>query len=334
MSQRKVRLRSIEFNASEHCNLRCSNCNHASPYSRREFASAESFERDAVLLSKFLHADRLRILGGEPLLHPDLLRFVAIARKTGLADRIGVVTNGVLLSRQSDEFWSELDFVDVAVYPETESRIDVDSLQRKAARHATRIIFGMKDVFRISLLDYPIENRPGLLRDIFKSCFMANYCPTLKGGYLYRCSVSPFLDTYLRVLGYRTDFSKKDGLLIEDRPDMPQVIAGYLASETALGACRFCLGSSGKLVRHRQLGRSEAGFPRRGKHYEDYLDRRQLDRSLMLSRLAGFAGCFPGPIQGVFAKPVEWLMARSYVPVSPLRTSSRGKVRPRKGLGR
>ena len=52
-----------------------------------------------------LRIEQIYLLGGEPLLHPQVSEFIREARKHFPETRIYVVTNGSLVMRQDDEFW-------------------------------------------------------------------------------------------------------------------------------------------------------------------------------------------------------------------------------------
>lgn len=62
----------IKYAVAYHCNLRCSGCVHLSPYSRKHFPSLESFTADLNQLSRGFHAPFIDLLGGEPLLNPEI----------------------------------------------------------------------------------------------------------------------------------------------------------------------------------------------------------------------------------------------------------------------
>ena len=53
----------------------------------------------------------IRLLDGEPLLNKNLPQDVKILRAKGLADLIGICTNGILLAHVPDELLIGLDFV-------------------------------------------------------------------------------------------------------------------------------------------------------------------------------------------------------------------------------
>jgi len=121
----------IEFNLTEHCNLRCAHCDHASSILPKEFADVESFTRDIEVLSAVLHAGEFKFAGGEPLLHPQLLDFLRAAKKIKIADRLVLLTNGVLLHKAPDELWSLIDGMWISIYPGIKYRFDWEWINRK-----------------------------------------------------------------------------------------------------------------------------------------------------------------------------------------------------------
>ena len=93
---------SFEYHVVDHCNLNCAGCAHAAPLADVVFRTPEAFEHDCRLLSKFITHAGIQILGGEPLLHPQLLDFCKIADK--YFERVEVITNGILLPKLSRSF--------------------------------------------------------------------------------------------------------------------------------------------------------------------------------------------------------------------------------------
>ena len=113
----KIQTRAIEFSAADHCNLRCAGCSHMSPFIRPRLAVEDELERDLGRLATAMFAAEIRILGGEPLLNPRIVPILKAARKSGIAGRVTLTTNGVLLHTMSKEFWDNVDLLRISLYP-------------------------------------------------------------------------------------------------------------------------------------------------------------------------------------------------------------------------
>ena len=84
----------VEIHVVEHCNLNCSGCNHFSSLAKEEYLQPEQFEKDMKRLAE-LSKDyfTIKILGGEPLLHPNITAFFEISRKYFPSTPIQITTN-------------------------------------------------------------------------------------------------------------------------------------------------------------------------------------------------------------------------------------------------
>src|ERR1051325_4405994 len=89
----------LEYSVVDHCNLRCAGCDHAAPHVDKRVADPEAFAADLNALRPHLHVRVVRLLGGEPLLHPALDAIVRAARNAEVADQIMLWTNGLLLHK-------------------------------------------------------------------------------------------------------------------------------------------------------------------------------------------------------------------------------------------
>jgi molybdenum cofactor biosynthesis enzyme MoaA len=59
---------------------------------------------------------QIRLLGGEPLLHPDIMAFCAATRYAFPRASIEIVTNGILLPTMPQKFFDGLKKYDVGIY--------------------------------------------------------------------------------------------------------------------------------------------------------------------------------------------------------------------------
>jgi len=109
--------RTCEVNIVEHCNLRCRSCTHLSPVLPKHFVDPGALSADLTTLAGSYRVNVLKILGGEPLLHPDLPAVVLAARKSQVAEKLEIWTNGLLLPRMERRVWETVDSVRISLYP-------------------------------------------------------------------------------------------------------------------------------------------------------------------------------------------------------------------------
>ena len=260
--RQKVKLFGVEYNLAEHCNLSCYHCDHASPLMARKFASLADYERDIRAFSEAVHVEEFRLVGGEPLLHPQLLDFIRIARDAGIGDKIKIYTNGMLLHTMPDEFWALTDVLWVSTYPGVRRRMSDEAIAAKCDEHGTQLdLRPTITEFNRSFINSPVEDE-GLVRRIFSQCKMANEysCFAIYEGMFFRCSVAPFAQERLRMAGIEFPGPEVDGIRIHGNPRLGEEIDARMRSKEPLKACTHCLGSSGPMVPHRQvnrLGRTE-----------------------------------------------------------------------------
>ena len=93
----------LEHHIVDHCNLNCAGCSHFSPLAEPWFEDFEDFKRDFTELSKVADVGMIRLMGGEPLLHPDVNKFLILTRQLFPNSGIQLVTNGVLLKKRKEE---------------------------------------------------------------------------------------------------------------------------------------------------------------------------------------------------------------------------------------
>ncbi len=108
--QKRNLIQTLDYHIVEHCNLNCKCCSTYAPLAKEEFTDIEVFTSDLKQLKQVV-GDRLlslHLLGGEPLLHPDIDKFIIAARTIFPEIYIDVVTNGLLVRKMPDSFWDAL----------------------------------------------------------------------------------------------------------------------------------------------------------------------------------------------------------------------------------
>jgi organic radical activating enzyme len=252
--------KSIEYSLTDHCNLSCYGCDHASPLLPPALAEAASFEADLAALRGVLHTQRLYLIGGEPLLHPRLADFMDIARRSGVCDGVFLVTNGTLLHRAPEAVWRGLAGIDVTLYPGVRVQMPLEEMQRRARRHNVALSVRRSNEFRRTILHRRIEDE-ALVQTIYDACRIAHDfgCHAVHDGRYYKCSVAPYTAKRLRLVGTAYQ-GPDDGVPLHGVADLRRRLEEYLGSDRPLPSCAYCLGTSGRRVAHHQVnaeGRKE-----------------------------------------------------------------------------
>jgi len=243
----------LEVIVSDHCNIACRQCNHASPIMRKWNASVEEMERSLNLLTGVYHCKRLRILGGEPLLNPKLVDLIQVAKRSGIGDIVQLTTNGMLLDRLPDEGWRALDEIEISLYKISKLKdAQIETFKRKGKQFGTDVNVSEYPNFRVTFSTQKTDN-DALIKDVWQACKMINVwgCHTLREGVLYRCPQSVYVPGITG--GELTD----EGFALVDNPGLIDDLMDYFNAPGPLKSCAHCVGSSGKKIHQASLGRRE-----------------------------------------------------------------------------
>ena len=89
----------FETHITEACNLKCRGCSHFSVFAKPKHKDLAEFEREFKRLAEIEEIHTMRLMGGEPLLNPDFMEYLRIARRYFPTSHICLVTNGTLGER-------------------------------------------------------------------------------------------------------------------------------------------------------------------------------------------------------------------------------------------
>ncbi|MGX9365366.1 radical SAM protein [Desulfoplanes sp. PS50] len=111
----------LEVHAVDHCNHNCRWCHNYSPFApSKDYEAKDYFDGLDVLKKKNIQYHSLSIMGGEPFLHPDLIRF-AYALLERYRKPLMLTTNGFWLSREDihlyKDLWPMITSLRVSRYP-------------------------------------------------------------------------------------------------------------------------------------------------------------------------------------------------------------------------
>lgn len=171
----------------DHCNLNCKGCDHLSPIADKWFADPNDYARDLQQLRKlFSGIHRICLLGGEPLLHPKIVRFLFSTRSCFPKADIEIMTNGILLDSMPDSFWNACKETSTAiildVYPPLyqKEKCLINLARAKGVRMESRRVSSFQ-----AFINLRGDSDPNLS---FQKCKF-RFTPQLQEGKLFTCVV-------------------------------------------------------------------------------------------------------------------------------------------------
>jgi hypothetical protein len=240
----RIQTWALEAHLVDHCNLRCAECCSLSPHLADRITSPDALFRDLVAAARVLRPAVMKLTGGEPLLHPDILACADAARASGVSDVLSLTTNGFHAPRVPEALWARLDRLTLSLYPSAPLPASTLALIRaRCAEHGVALT--EKPAVQFQRMTPVVPSSVDQSRAVHAGCWLKVRCHLVHGGRFYTCTRPP----HLAQLGH--DVPDGDGVALHDDPD----------TLLPLGSCRHCLGASGERLPHRQLGRDELGLP-------------------------------------------------------------------------
>lgn len=238
----KKYLTNFVVDINSHCNLNCRGCDHFSPLAEEKFYDLTQFENDIERLSILTDGsvDKIGIMGGEPLLNPNVLKYLEISKKYFPNTKVRLVTNGILLTKQNELFWKTLHDLDIYVeytkYPINLKYDEIDEIINKYNVHID--LYGcdnkvIKTSYKIPL---DLKGSQNVMKN-FLSCFHSNYCITLKNGKLYTCTVAPNIEHFNKYFNKNIPLTERDGIDIYKAKDINEILT-FLAKPIPF--CKYC----------------------------------------------------------------------------------------------
>ncbi|GHU88994.1 hypothetical protein AGMMS49941_13240 [Deferribacterales bacterium] len=201
--------------------------------------------------------ESLDISGGEPTLHPELLKVFEIMRNLFPVSRINLRTNGVSLLSQGDEFWNSVKKHRIDILATKYPTVDWAAVDATAAEHGTKIIYGSmgdelnKTSWRLTR-DF---SGSGNILNNFINCPTSIYNMDLKEGKIY-CGDIHGTMTVAKHFGIDVELCEDDRLDIYKISSVQEI---YDFVARPYPHCRYCAidkrKSTGKyMLSNRELG--------------------------------------------------------------------------------
>ncbi len=229
----------LEVNVVDGCNLKCKGCTHFSNlFESVGEIEYQCFVRDLAQVASKSYVIQLRLLGGEPLLHSDLYQIIEAARKILPDADIDVVTNGLLIPRQSIQLFDSMyknrvGFLISKYKPTLQIRSKIEEILQK---NKIDYFFEREDIREFGkTLSMKANNNTELSQ---KVC-LSRGCRFLRRGYLYKCPFEGLIDKFAMAFHYEDILEIERGFNIYDENiDWEKKLDQYLRNSVPL--CEYC----------------------------------------------------------------------------------------------
>lgn len=237
----------VEFVLTTRCNLRCRDCANLIQYYRQP----AHFDADLILQDLQTLADstdmiyRVVVMGGEPLLYPDLNKVLMTILEMPKIGMIHLVTNGTIIPKAGtlDILSHPRVFVTVSEYPESLAPRRKKLLQILHDRNIPLKHFP-PDWLALGGLDHNVPSDARHMSRRFRKCYRA-VCNSLYDGQFFICPRS----AHGARLG-QFELPDHDFVQIRGRHDLPAMRDELqaLGKRPYLAACAHCNGVDGPAV--------------------------------------------------------------------------------------
>ena len=232
----------IEFHIVEHCNLNCKGCIHFSPLADKICASVKEFKNDVKRIAE-LSGNTIKIvhiLGGEPLLHPQLNKILKITRFYFKNAEIKLISNGLLVTSQKESFWQIMKnnniHLSVTQYPINVNYQQISHLTKK---------YGIKYSFYApnkenSQWHFPIDITGNQNEQYsYDNCRKGNNCTNINivNGKLYMCPICSNIKYFNKHFNKNCVVEKSDYLKINEIKDWKEVL-DFVSKPSPF--CKYC----------------------------------------------------------------------------------------------
>jgi len=258
----QIRVEAFELHVVEHCNLRCTHCCNMSPYVAERTLSVAEIERLCSVMAEQLRVDVFKIMGGEPLLHPEITEVIHAIRRSGISKTIRLFTNGLLLHKMNDDFWRALDELTISSYasaPVKPAQLDI----AHAKAREFDFVLNVKPVSEFSeVMRAERVKDEATIRETYEKCWLRHRCLVVRGGRFTMCTRAAYAEEFHGTLLHdkhpedRARALEGDGVLLST-PNLGQALLAYLNRSTPLASCRFCHGGNGPVAAHTQLSKAD-----------------------------------------------------------------------------
>jgi MoaA/NifB/PqqE/SkfB family radical SAM enzyme len=227
---------------ADHCNLNCKGCDNFSPIADEKYLDIETFDRDCARIAELTggQISGMAILGGEPLLHPQFTELIDVIRKYFTSGEIKIITNGLLLLKEPEEFWHNCrknkTRITITKYP---VKLDDAAIGQAAEKYGVNVEwYGDTGIRKKTMWCIPFDlDGVQKIRNNFKLCYKPNTCTMLEDGKIYICPTVAYINYFNRHFNQNLQVSNGDYIDIYQIKSVNEIF-DFLSKPIPF--CRYC----------------------------------------------------------------------------------------------
>lgn len=250
-----IKVESLEIHVSYHCNLSCKGCSHMTPLESKQFINEREIFKTLRTLSKYVHCNIIRLIGGEPILNNNLASIAKEIKDINIADNIAIATNGIFIDKIKDCILENVDMIEISNYNYSDCLTNkiVNWANKAKEKYNIKTYIYMYKYFRESV-SYKENKNFELVKKIYKTCIISQkwQCFNVFEGYFFKCPQAMAISKNIRGNNFNIN-----GIKIENNPNLEKKLNKYIISDEPLKACNYCLGTVGKCVKLKQIPREK-----------------------------------------------------------------------------
>lgn len=231
-------LKSMETHVVDYCNLNCKGCSHFSNlYHKGDMIPFDIYCKDLKQLSENVNIFRFNMLGGEALLNDRIIDYINFTRKSLPYSDIALITNGLLLPTQKEEFFISClhnnILIEVSEYlPTLRMKDQIISILERYG-----IIYRIRENISKFMKNIDLSGKVDKYKAL-ESCLQGG-CNLLREGKLYKCPFEALGDKFFEHFQLDMRFFERGGVdIYEPGLDWKELIYNY--EKNPVDACRYC----------------------------------------------------------------------------------------------
>ena len=230
-------LNQVSFHLVDHCNLNCRSCFHYSPLVREpKFKNLEQHKKEIIRLAELNNNKKMHILllGGEPLLHPQINDFCRITRTFYPNATITISTNGTLIPLMGQEFFDTIN----------ENQIILRLSDYDLKLDLQKIIPNNVELYRVldrkKMINASLNLAGTNAEKNFDICrrWVGSACVNIRDGRIYQCGYCAYFDYFEKYFNLKLEEADLYKNSIDMFNSSLEEIEEYL--NKSIPFCKYC----------------------------------------------------------------------------------------------